>query len=105
MLLEHRANYLGGLIREDNGYGSSGIPLLSKIPILGAAFGTQSFRKRRTELVLVITPRIVSDTVQAREATDELRRKLPALEGVLPKRESQGPAAPPPANSPTPQNR
>jgi general secretion pathway protein D len=96
---------LGGLIREDNGRTSAGLPLLSKIPILGAAFGTQGFRRTRTELVLVITPRIVSDTAQAREATDELRRKLPGLEGVLPKREPQGPSAPPPATSPTPQNR
>lgn len=91
---------LGGLIREDNGRASSGIPLLSKIPILGAAFGTQSFTTRRTELVLVITPRIVSDTAQAREVTDEFRRKLPALEGLLPKRED--PPAPPPQASPPP---
>ena len=93
---------MGGLIREDNGRGTAGIPLLSKIPILGAAFGTQSFNRKRTELVLVITPRIVSDTAQAREVTDELRRKLPALEGLLPKR--QDPPAPAPA-LPTPLNR
>ncbi len=76
---------LGGLISEDNGRSTGGIPLLSKIPILGAAFGTQSFRRNRTELVLVITPRIVNDTVQARQVTEELRRKLPALESLLPK--------------------
>jgi general secretion pathway protein D len=76
---------LGGLISEDNGRTTGGIPLLSKIPILGAAFGTQSYRRNRTELVLVITPRIVSDTAQAREVTEELRRKLPALESLLPK--------------------
>ena len=86
---------LGGLISEDNGRGTAGLPLLSKIPILGAAFGTQTFRQNRTELVLIITPRIVSDTVQARQATDELRQKLPSLEGVLPKREN--PALPAPA--------
>jgi general secretion pathway protein D len=85
---------LGGLIREDKGHGSRGVPLLSKIPILGAAFGTQSFVNRRTELVLVITPRIVSDTVQAREATEELRRKLPALEAILPKRGESLPPGP-----------
>lgn len=76
---------LGGLIREDNGHNSTGIPLLSKIPVLGALFGTQGYNRTRTELVLLITPRIVSDAVQAREATLELRKKLPALEGLLPK--------------------
>jgi general secretion pathway protein D len=97
---------LGGLIREDNGRGTAGIPLLSKIPILGAAFGTQSFNRKRTELVLVITPRIVSDTAQAREVTEELRRKLPALENVLPKRAVPPPPAPPlPTPPPPPRNR
>ena len=88
---------LGGLIREDTGRTTQGLPLLSKIPILGAAFGTQSYRRNRTELVLVITPRIISNTAQAREATDELRKKLPALENLLPKPVRPPPPGPPPA--------
>jgi general secretion pathway protein D len=97
---------LGGLIREDNGRSTAGVPLLSKIPILGAAFGSQTFNRQRTELVLVITPRIVSDAAQAREVTDELRRKLPALEDLLPKRKDPPPAAPAlPTPPPAPQNR
>jgi general secretion pathway protein D len=83
---------LGGLIREDNGRTTAGLPLLSKIPILGAMFGTQSFRRTRTELVLVITPKIINDTTQAREATQELRRKLPSLEQYLPKIPKTAPA-------------
>ncbi len=78
---------LGGLIRDDSIRSTSGLPLLSKIPILGAAFGFQSLSTRRSELILVITPRIISDSTQAREATDELRRKMPAIEHMLPKRE------------------
>ena len=97
---------LGGLISEDKSRGSQGVPLLSKIPILGAAFGQQTFSRQRTELVLVITPRIVSDTAQAREATDELRKKLPALEGLLPRRVDPPPPAPAlPTPPPAPQNR
>ncbi|WP_171164599.1 type II secretion system secretin GspD [Usitatibacter palustris] len=76
---------LAGLIREDTGRSSVGVPLLSKIPILGAAFGSQSVNRRRTELVLVITPKILSDSTQAREATEELRKKLPMLESYIPK--------------------
>src|SRR5690606_28463419 len=97
---------MGGLIREDNGRGSAGVPLLSKIPILGAAFGSQFYSRRRTELVLIITPRIVSDTVQAREVTEEFRRKLPALEGLLLKRKDPPPPAPDlPTSPPPPQSR
>jgi general secretion pathway protein D len=76
---------LGGLIREDNHRTTAGIPLLSKIPVLGVLFGTQGYQRSRTELVLIITPRIISDSTQAREATLELRKKLPALESLLPK--------------------
>ena len=77
---------LGGLIREDNTRTTSGIPLLSKIPVLGAAFGTQNIVKRRTETILLIRPVIVSNVQQAADATEELRRKMPSLEGILPAR-------------------
>ncbi len=83
---------LGGLIREENTRSSSGLPLLSKIPVLGALFGYQTLDMARTELVMVVTPKIVSDTAQARQVTEELRRKLPSLEGLLPKM----PSTPPP---------
>jgi general secretion pathway protein D len=97
---------LAGLISEDKSRTSSGVPLLSKIPILGAAFGQQTINRQRTELVLVITPRIVSDTGQAREVTEELRKKMPSLEGLLPKRDAPPPPAPAlPTAPPAPQNR
>jgi general secretion pathway protein D len=75
---------LGGLIREDNTRSTSGIPLLSKIPVLGAAFGTQNIVKRRTETILLIRPVVITSSRQAVDATEELRRKMPALEGILP---------------------
>jgi general secretion pathway protein D len=81
---------LAGLIREVVTYDSTGIPLLSKIPLIGAAFGTQSFNRERTELVLVITPKIISDPAQAREATQELKERLPSLRGLLPHLETHG---------------
>jgi general secretion pathway protein D len=96
---------LGGLIREDNSRGTSGLPLLSKIPILGAAFGTQNFSTKRTELILVITPHIVSDAAQARQATEELRKKMPSLIGTLPPPAKVEPAVSdivPPPGAPAP---
>jgi len=90
---------LAGLIQQDTGRETSGIPLLSKIPVLGALFGTQTLSRKRTELVMMVTPRIVSDVSQAREATEELRRKLPALEGMLPKAPTTPPPSLPPATS------
>jgi general secretion pathway protein D len=83
---------LGGLIRESRRRQSDGLPILSKIPIIGAAFGSQNFNRERTELILVVTPKIVSDTQQARAVTEELRGKLPLLRGMLP----ASPTTPPP---------
>jgi general secretion pathway protein D len=87
---------LAGLIRENNQRGSSGIPLLNKIPIIGAAFGSQTLDLTRTELVLIITPKIVNDPSQARAVTNELRSKLPALRDLLPPLEpTKSPVSPP----------
>lgn len=83
---------LAGLIREDTGRTSAGVPILSKIPVLGAAFGNQAMSRGRTELVLIITPRIVNDSRQAAEASEELRSKLPMLQDVI-----KSFTAPPPA--------
>ena len=76
---------LAGLIQRTRNSDGRGVPLLSKIPIIGAAFGTQGFKDVRTELVVLITPKVVANSVQAQDVTNELRRKLPALESLLPK--------------------
>lgn len=84
---------LAGLIRNNRRSGTAGLPFLSQIPVLGALFGVQSESEDRTELVILITPRIVADAAQAAEATKELRRKMPSLETLLKSRA----AAPAPA--------
>lgn len=76
---------LAGLIQDTNVTGSAGVPLLSKIPLIGGLFGSQSLTKKRTELVLLITPTVVTSPEDARAVTDEIRKKLPSLEGYLPK--------------------
>jgi general secretion pathway protein D len=75
---------LGGLYLDDGGQGSVGLPLLSTIPVLGGLFGTQSWNSTRTELVMLITPRILSTTEDTRETVDELRRKLVNIERLVP---------------------
>ena len=82
---------LGGLIRENNTDGSSGLPLLSEIPVLGALFGTKSRNENRTELLVVITPRVARTDEDARAISRELRERLRGLE-------VQGPTGPAPVN-------
>lgn len=70
---------IGGIIQESDGLTSSGIPVLHRIPILGAAFGDKSSTKARTELIVFLTPRVIYDTNQIAEATDELTGRLKRL--------------------------
>ena len=79
---------LAGLIQNDRGSGTSGIPLLSKIPFIGGLFGTQTFRNNRTELVVLITPTVIANSDEARAVTEELRKKLPSLEHLIPKKDA-----------------
>jgi general secretion pathway protein D len=67
---------LGGLIQDDRDQTRSGVPLLSRIPIIGALFGQRGNTQRRTELLILITPRAVRDPAEARGVTDELRRRI-----------------------------
>jgi general secretion pathway protein D len=67
---------LAGLISEKRFKQNSGFPLLQEIPLLGALFSTQTNSSLRTELLVLLTPRVVNDQGDARALTEELRRKL-----------------------------
>jgi general secretion pathway protein D len=67
---------IGGIIDDKITSGSSGIPGLHRIPIIGWAFGTKSYSRARTELVVFLTPRVIYDTADMVEASNELRSRL-----------------------------
>ena len=77
---------LGGLIKQSQNKGRTGIPLLSSIPILGYLFSTTTKEKIRTELVILIRP-VVSwaplETEQIRQRAQEFLNMDPDLEGTL----------------------
>lgn len=67
---------MGGLISNDGSEGSAGIPLLKDIPVVGNLFKTQTKTGTRRELVVLITPYILSDNHDAESVTDAFRRML-----------------------------
>jgi len=75
---------MGGLIQETKGNTSSGLPWLNRIPFLGGLFGNETLTNNRSELVLFITPRVVSDTVDYTRVIEDLRRKMERLDSVFP---------------------
>lgn len=79
---------LGGLILRNKTVGSSGIPFLADIPVVGALFGAQTRNDDRTELLILLTPRIIRDSDEARNVTEELRNRLEAIKPVLAEKRS-----------------
>ncbi|WP_404360129.1 type II secretion system secretin GspD [Methylotuvimicrobium sp. KM1] len=75
---------LGGLIQEDNGFGKAGVPWLHELPLIGALFGSTSYDNTKTELVILLTPRVVTGRQDARLVTDEFKRKLTGIYHIEP---------------------
>jgi general secretion pathway protein D len=85
---------LGGLIQQQNTDTGEGVPWLSDIPILGKLFGSTGKSKTRTELIVLITPRVITNSDEAKQITDDYQN---GFESLAPLR-----AHPLPPGTPTP---
>jgi len=83
VLLNNQTLVLGGLIQNKRTRIRTGIPLLSRIPILGYLFGSVEHKIEKTELLLLITPRTVGTALDAARITGEMRRGTPELEEAI----------------------
>jgi len=70
---------LGGLISYSYNRTTTRIPLLGDIPWVGALFGSTSYNTQETELIVLLTPRIISTLPGVNAATRELENKLKDL--------------------------
>lgn len=68
---------LGGLSDRQRDANQSGVPILSRIPILGGLFGRVSRRATETELFVFLTPTVLSSDADVEAATTPLRARLP----------------------------
>jgi general secretion pathway protein D len=73
---------IGGLISDNRNVSRNGIPWLMDLPYVGALFSLRETQVNRTELIVLMTPRIVSDDHDADAVTDELRDKLPMIRDI-----------------------
>ena len=71
---------LAGLIRDEVGRSSTGLPGLSRIPVIGGLFGSQRSSTGRSEVVVLLTPTIVRNPLEARQLTDEYGRRFRAMQ-------------------------
>jgi len=70
---------LGGLISQTDSRSSSGAPGLSRLPVVGGLFGQQGRANARSEVLLLITPRVVRSSEGARTLTDDYIQRFQGM--------------------------
>lgn len=90
---------LGGLIQDAQTDAKTGLPLVNKVPVLRDLFGNTKKHRDRTELIVLITPRVISNVDEARQVTLEYSRQFESLTPLNVTKEQ----TPPPAIVPLPQ--
>jgi general secretion pathway protein D len=79
-VLQGQMIVIGGLISDTKDNEKSGIPYLSKIPVLGALFGVHANIINKEETILLLTPHIITDASQSRTVTDEFRSRVRGIQ-------------------------
>ena len=70
---------LGGLISDQLTNNKNGVPFLYELPIIGSLFGSNDKRNNKTELVVLITPRVVKSKQESRVISNEFKKKLTGI--------------------------
>jgi general secretion pathway protein D len=71
---------LGGLIQQSETQADSGVPYLARIPGLSWLFGNTQRSRGRSELLVLITPRLIGNSSQASQVTDEYRQQFQLIQ-------------------------
>jgi len=93
---------LGGLIQDNQQTTQTGLPLISKIPFLRNLFGNTTNTKQRTELIVLITPRVIRNSDEGRQVTQEYTRQFQSLAPLHQDPAGVRPIAQPPPPEPQP---
>jgi general secretion pathway protein D len=98
---------IGGLIGERKSKTRLGIPYLMDIPVVGRFFGTTADEARRTELIMLITPRVIRGRDEAQIVSEEFKSQMRAvrneLERIARERAKNLPKPPPVQTPPVPE--
>ncbi len=98
VLLNNQTLVLGGLIQNKRTKIRTGIPFLNRIPVLGYLFGSIEDKIEKTELLLLITPRVVGTAVEAGRITEQMRHITPEIYESI--KQAPHPLAPTPTPRP-----
>ena len=94
---------LGGLISDSRSRTRDGIPFLRRIPVIGDLFGSTNKDGTRTELIVLITPRVIRSEEESAAVMSELESQFRGLKHEMPdliRQTPVPPTSPPPAAAP-----
>ncbi len=80
---------LGGIINETKQTTRNGLPLLSDLPLVGYLFGSTTNSHQRKELILMVTPRVISNYEEADELTKEIKERVKGLKDKIAEKEKR----------------
>jgi general secretion pathway protein D len=83
VLTNNQTLAMGGLIKSKRTFTRSGIPLLNRIPLLGLLFGRTQEEIEKTELLILITPRVLGTALDAARLTEEMKRITPGIRDAV----------------------
>ncbi len=69
---------IAGLLQTTNTKSGRGLPWITRMPVLGSLFSSRSYLKQQTDLVIIVTPRLVRPAAPGQHLATPLDNTLPA---------------------------
>ncbi|MGY3697443.1 pilus assembly protein CpaC [Bradyrhizobium sp. USDA 3240] len=69
---------IAGLLQTKNQQDVSQLPWIGSVPVLGALFSSKSYQQQETDLVIIVTPRLVAPAAPGQQLASPLDSRLPA---------------------------
>ena len=91
---------LGGIIDDQIERDRRGVPYLMDVPVLGRLFRVDLEKVTRTELIILITPRVIRNRQELRTVTDEFTGRIQTLKEMIDSRILRAPSSSSPSPSP-----
>ena len=82
VLKDNQVLIMGGLMRTDTTDTTTGVPVLKDLPYVGKLFGSESTTLKKTELMIFITPHVISNSNDSEFVTHEFKKRLTNLKNL-----------------------
>ena len=69
---------VAGLLSSQNANNLAQVPWIGSVPVLGALFRSAAYQQKETDLVIIVTPRLIAPVVPGQRLATPLDSRLPA---------------------------